>query len=184
MDTISLQWRKKKRHGVTNHQHLDLLLGRLFRRTSKKASKLCVTGLCEVIHLWPVDSRHKGPVTRKISVWWRHHVPYYWQFASRVHESSVGSVKKGPVMRKFVVFLLVSLNKLLIKQPWCLDLPLRSVRACRFNVMNCTQYDRNNMHNVPAVFFLTEMKQSYSYLPQWHWYDRIITASINSFCNE
>ena len=25
------------------------------------------------IHRWPVDSPHKGPVTRNVSIWWRHH---------------------------------------------------------------------------------------------------------------
>ena len=34
-------------HGVLNHQRLDCLFSRLFRRRSKKTSKLRVTGLCE-----------------------------------------------------------------------------------------------------------------------------------------
>ena len=37
----------------------------LFRRRSKKTSKLRVTGLVWGIHRWPVNSPHKGPVTRK-----------------------------------------------------------------------------------------------------------------------
>ena len=32
----------------------------------KKTLKLRVTGLCEGHHWWPMDSRHKGPVTRKM----------------------------------------------------------------------------------------------------------------------
>ena len=43
----SLQWRHNERDGISNHQRLDCLLNRLFRRTLKKTSKLCVTGLCE-----------------------------------------------------------------------------------------------------------------------------------------
>ena len=43
---ISLQWRHNKRHGISNHQHLDCLLSRLFRRTPKKIWKR-ITGLCE-----------------------------------------------------------------------------------------------------------------------------------------
>ena len=39
---------------------------RMFRRTSKKTSKLRVTGLCDGNHRWPVDSLRKGPVTRKV----------------------------------------------------------------------------------------------------------------------
>ena len=46
-----------------NYRRLDCLLNRLFRRMSKKTSKLCVTGPCEGIRQRPVDSHHKGPVT-------------------------------------------------------------------------------------------------------------------------
>ena len=42
-----LQWRHNEGDGVSNHRRLDCLLNRLFRRRSKKTSKLRVTGLCE-----------------------------------------------------------------------------------------------------------------------------------------
>ena len=41
-----LQWRHNERDDVSNHQHRDCLLYSLFRRRSKKTSKLRVTGLC------------------------------------------------------------------------------------------------------------------------------------------
>ena len=44
---ISLPWRHNERDGVSNYQPHDCLLNRLFRRRSKKTSKLRVTGLCE-----------------------------------------------------------------------------------------------------------------------------------------
>ena len=50
----------------TSQPH-DCLLNRLFRRRSKKTSRLRVTGLCMGIHQWPVNSPHKWPVTRKMS---------------------------------------------------------------------------------------------------------------------
>ena len=62
--TKSLQWRHNHRDDVSNHQPRGCLLNRLFRRRSKKTWKLRVTGLCEEIHRWPVNSPHKGPVTR------------------------------------------------------------------------------------------------------------------------
>ena len=62
----ALQWHHNEHNGVSNHQPHDCLLNRLFKRRSKKISKLCVTGLCEGIHRWPGNSPHKGPVTRKI----------------------------------------------------------------------------------------------------------------------
>ena len=43
---MSLQWFHDERDGVSNHRCLDCLLNRLFRRISKKISKLRVTGLC------------------------------------------------------------------------------------------------------------------------------------------
>ena len=61
-----LQWRHNEHGGVSNHHHHDCLLNRLFMRRSKKTPKLRVTGICEGIHRWPVNSPHKGPVTRKI----------------------------------------------------------------------------------------------------------------------
>ena len=41
----SLQWRHNVRDSVSNHQPHDCLLNRLFRRRSKKTSKLRITGL-------------------------------------------------------------------------------------------------------------------------------------------
>ena len=61
---VPLQWRHNGRDGVSNHQPHDCLLNRLFRRKSKKTSKLRVTGLC--VGNSPVNSPHKWPVTRKI----------------------------------------------------------------------------------------------------------------------
>ena len=43
---LSLQWRHNEHDGVSSHHHQDCLLNRLFRRRSKKTSKLRVTGLC------------------------------------------------------------------------------------------------------------------------------------------
>ena len=62
----SVRWRHNGRYGVSNHQPHDCLLNRLFRRRSKKTSKLRVTGLCAGIHRGPVNSPHKWPVTRKM----------------------------------------------------------------------------------------------------------------------
>ena len=63
---IALQWRHNERDGLSNHRRRGCLLNRLFRRRSQKTSKLRVTGLCEGIQRWPVNSPHKGPVTRKM----------------------------------------------------------------------------------------------------------------------
>ena len=49
----TLQWRHNKCDGVSNHRRLDCLLSHLFRRRSKKTSKLRFTG--------PMNSPRKGP---------------------------------------------------------------------------------------------------------------------------
>ena len=54
-----LQWRHNGRDCVSNDQPPHCLLNRLFRRRSKKTSKLRVTNVCAV------NSRHKWSVTRK-----------------------------------------------------------------------------------------------------------------------
>ena len=61
----SLHWRHNDHDGVSNHQPRSCLLNRLFRRRSKKTSKLYVTGLYAGTSPGPVNSPHKGPVTRK-----------------------------------------------------------------------------------------------------------------------
>ena len=61
-----LQWRHSEPDCVSNHQSHDCLLNRLFRRRSKKISKLRVTGLCAGNSPGPVNFPHKGPVTRKM----------------------------------------------------------------------------------------------------------------------
>ena len=62
----TLHWRHNDHDGVSNHQLHGCLLNRLFRRRSKKTSKLRVTGLCVGDSPGPVNSPHKGPVTQKM----------------------------------------------------------------------------------------------------------------------
>ena len=62
----SLHWCHNDHDGVSNHQPHGCILNRLFRRRSKKTSKLRVTGLCEGNSPGPVNSPHKGPVTWKL----------------------------------------------------------------------------------------------------------------------
>ena len=71
---IALLWGRNGPGSVSNHQPHDCLLNRLFRRRSKKTSKLRVTDLCA----------GKSPGTgefpaqmasnaENVSIWWRHH---------------------------------------------------------------------------------------------------------------
>ena len=90
MRTLSLQRRHNGRNGISNHWCVHCLLSCLFRRRSKKISKLRVTGLCEGnSQVTGKNSSHKGPETQKMfpkiddvimSAWWQH-----WQIASHPH---------------------------------------------------------------------------------------------------
>ena len=65
---IPLQWRRNERDGVSNHQRIDCLLNRLFKRRSKdqiKHQSYASLAFFSGIHRWPVISPHKGPVTWK-----------------------------------------------------------------------------------------------------------------------
>ena len=62
----SLYWGHNGCDGVSNQQPQDCLLNRLFRRRSKKTSKLRVTGLCVGNSPVADEFSHKWPVTRKM----------------------------------------------------------------------------------------------------------------------
>ena len=71
---MPLQWRHNERDCDSNHQPHDCLLNRLFRRRSKKISKLRVTGL------WVGNSPGTGEFpaqmasnAENVSIWWRHY---------------------------------------------------------------------------------------------------------------
>ena len=71
---LTLRWRHNRCDSVSNHQHRECLLRRLIRRTSKKTSKLRVTGLCAG------NSAETGEFpaqmasnAENVSIWWRHH---------------------------------------------------------------------------------------------------------------
>ena len=70
-----LHWRHNDHDGVSNHQPHGCLLNRLFRRRSKKTSKLRVTGLCAGNSPDRWIPRTKACNAENVSIWWRHHVP-------------------------------------------------------------------------------------------------------------
>ena len=69
----SLRWRHNDRDGVPNHQPYDCLLDRLFRRRSKKISKLRVTGLCAGNSPGTGEfPAQMASYAENVSIWWRH----------------------------------------------------------------------------------------------------------------
>ena len=72
------RWRHNERDGVSIQRHLGCLLNRLFRRGSKKTSKLRVTDLCEgnspVTGEFPTQAASNAG---NVSIWWRHDIHRY-----------------------------------------------------------------------------------------------------------
>ena len=123
----TLQWH----HYIFNHHRLDCLLNLLFRRGSKKTSKLRVIGL------WPVNSPHKGPVTRKMSPF--HDVIMWLDKVSNacIPHRTVSFLSKVDYQSTLSWFAGVSVNFGIIK--WYLALWIWA-----------TYYDnRNSRHSVP-----------------------------------
>ena len=72
--SLPLQWRHNGCDSVSNHQPHDCLLNRLFRRRSKKASKLRVTGLCAGNSPGTGEfPAQMASYAENVSIWWRHH---------------------------------------------------------------------------------------------------------------
>ena len=69
-----LQWRHNGHDSVSNHQPHDCLLNRVFRRRSKKTSKLFVIGLCAgnspETGEFPAQMASNA---ENVSIWWRNH---------------------------------------------------------------------------------------------------------------
>ena len=78
-ETMSLRWRHNDGDSVSDHQPHDCLLNCLFGRTSKKTSKLRVTGLCAGNSPWTSEFPHKWPVTRKMFLFDDVIMSTFWQ---------------------------------------------------------------------------------------------------------
>ena len=84
----TIHWRHNDHDGVSNHQPRRCLLNHLFRRRSKKTSKLRVTGLCEFPARW--IPRTKDQLRGNVSIWWRHHdeLQNRWEIATNIFENT------------------------------------------------------------------------------------------------
>ena len=72
--STACQWRHNGRDGVSNHWRLECLFKRLFRRRSKKTSKLCIAGPCAgnspVTGEFPAQ---RASNAENVFIWWCHH---------------------------------------------------------------------------------------------------------------
>ena len=100
---------------VSNRWRLDCLLNRLFRRRSKKTSKLCITSLCEGNSLVTGEfPAQRTSNTENVSIWWRHYLKgvkhltpgkddWHFQYTERCRYNAVNILqnpnKRHPIAR-------------------------------------------------------------------------------------
>ena len=71
---FTLRWRHNGQDSVSNHQPHDCSLNRLFRRRSRKTSKLRVNGLCAGNSPGTDEfPAQMASYAENVSIWWRHH---------------------------------------------------------------------------------------------------------------
>ena len=114
LNLFSLQWCHNGRDDASNHQPHDCLLNRLFRRRSKKTSKLRVTGLCAGNS--PVTGEFPSQSTsnvENVSIWWRHHVVVVMPLR-RMHSSKSYSWSYGSWQHNEVVYFAINYSKCIL----------------------------------------------------------------------
>ena len=104
-DFFSLRWRHNDHASVSNHQPHGCLLNRLFRRKSKKTSKLRVTGLCAGNSPGTGEfPAQMASYAENVSIWWRHHVfSVTWKF-----NTLPWKIKRGPFHMLFQALCIIS----------------------------------------------------------------------------
>ena len=116
-----LQWRHNERDSVSNHQPHDGLFNCLFKRRSKKTSKLRVTGRCAgnspVTGEFPAQMASNA---KNVSIWWRHHECWKTRVEStNAHaqqtKQSVNQVLDLGMCR----YIIVRLHKISAKRLFC-----------------------------------------------------------------
>ena len=86
--SYKLLWRHNGRDGFSNHLRLECLPNRLFRRRSRETPSSASLAFVRGIHRWPVNSPHKGPVTRKMFPLDDVIMPFFWVSNIRVSLAS------------------------------------------------------------------------------------------------
>ena len=93
-----LRWRHNDGDSVSNHQPRDCLLNCLFGRTSKKTSKLRVTGLCVGNSPWTGEfPAQMASNAENVSISWRHHGKPLNRFTRNLMDGCVTNFMHGQI---------------------------------------------------------------------------------------
>ena len=126
----SLQWHHSEHDGVSNHQHQDCLRNRLFRRRSKKTSKLRITGLRQGNSSVTGEFlTQRTSNAENCSIWWRHHVLVICKHTADIVRNIIMLIERMALI--WMSLLLCKLNWLRITGT--IRLPIVS-RACTFSL--------------------------------------------------
>ena len=98
---MKLRWRHNGHDSISNHLPHHCLLNRLFRRRSKKTSKLRVSGIC--VGKSPASPLFTQPFIQT-QIKENIKAPRYWPFVRGIHRGPVNSPHKWPVTRKMFPF--------------------------------------------------------------------------------
>ena len=122
---IALQWHHNGHDRVSNHQPHDCLLNRLFRRRSKKTSKLRATGLCAGNS--PGTSEFPTQMAsnmENVSIWWRHHGVKMTSAGYRIDQNMMSqwTLHSSPSLMSYGMFFvsIVQKNDLVIRRFDCI----------------------------------------------------------------
>ena len=105
----ALEWRHNGCDDVPHHQPYECLLNRLYRRRSKKTSKLRVTGLCA--RNSPGTDEFPAQMasnSENVSIWWRHHGQYLVVSFKATSRGQQPFTYIGPHVWNFILFKLNS----------------------------------------------------------------------------
>ena len=161
MKKFSLHWHYNGRDSVSNHLPQDCLLNRLYRRRSKKLSKLRVSGL------FAGNSPETGEFPAQIasnaecvSIWWRHHgwvnlYPVIWRNPWRVIRLYPKYYRLGKVDSCFVCtsksYFRDRFDVFFIKMSICFMIWIKC--WCRICQVRSTKYDGNRSSNTYVYCF-------------------------------
>ena len=133
----SYHWRHNHRDSVSNHRRLDCLLNRLFPPTSKRTSKLRVTGLCE----WnsPVTGEIHSPRAsnvQKDSIWWRHYDPWR-RYDSMVQKEQWSQfIYAEPIVPSAIIWRHWNLSVFVLLMAWCRQDTSHYLNQCWPSIMS------------------------------------------------
>ena len=167
-----LRWRHNGHDSISNHQPHDCLLNRLFRRRSKKTSKLHITGLCAGNSPGTGDfPAQMASNAENVSIWWHHHAMlnliynYFWPRQSlpdsKVHGAYMGptwvlSAPAGPHIGP-------------------MNLAIKAVSCTQFYLLYHTQpiHTTGDKMSTQSIY-TTRGMISWAYSQYWQWWEPII----------